>query len=87
MPEIRWCCSTCSSSHATEEAATDCEKSHPALDAFRIKHIIYQNQDEQHGSARYSARVVPYKLRVECPSIYGHNHATYVLERIGCKGV
>ena len=87
MPESRWICNVCRTSHATEETATDCENSHPAMENFRIKQIIYRTLDGLYGPPLACVRAVPHKIRVECPSIYGHDHATYVLDHIGCKSL
>jgi len=91
MPTFAWRCDICQSHFPTEGAARACETEHSSTIAgLSIRGAAFKCADGLYGPALGMARMVPCSITVNFSGSSLKNEfafATYLLERIGPKGL
>jgi len=80
MPKQQWVCERCGAPYPFEDTARSCEASHALREeGARVKRFLWEHDANKRGE-------YPKKVVVEF-SKNQNDFATYVLERIGFRGV
>ena len=83
-----WECSICYQGYDSEKEANSCESHHIKLESLKINNIFFKKLGTSfcHPVDINLYRRFPYKIRIKLSDDFG-DFATYILERIGHRGV